>query len=199
MHNPNNVNVYSIDGANKKYAINAIAKIEDQEERIIPLGTGAANPGTYQLSIAPVDLPYYYYVFLRDHFLKTEMQVESGHTLTHNFQVTADSASFKNGRFDLFISNNRPHSTGLTNSNATTFAVNVFPNPSKENITVNITGNIKNVHGLNLYNAMGQLITQIANPVATTQIDLSTYPAGIYFLQVISEAVSVETIKLIKN
>jgi hypothetical protein len=199
MHNPNNVNVYSIDAANKKYAINAISKIEDKEERIIALGTGAVNTGNYQLSIEPVDLPYYYYVFLRDHFLKTEMQVASGQTLTHNFQVTSDSASFKNGRFDLFVSNNRPHSTGLNNSNEPSFAVNVFPNPSKDNITVNLTGNIKNVQGLSLYNAMGQLISQIANPLATTQIDLSAYPAGIYFLQVTSEEVSVETIKLIKN
>jgi hypothetical protein len=187
--------------ANKKYAINAIAKIEDQEERIIPLGTGAANAGTYQLSIAPVDLPYFYYVFLRDHFLKTEMQVESRHTLTHSFQVTTDSASFKNGRFDLFISNNRPHSTGLNaNSNANSIcSERISKSKQGKHVTVNITGNIKNVHGLNLYNAMGQLITQIANPVASTQIDLSAYPAGIYFLQVISEEVSVETIKLIKN
>jgi hypothetical protein len=199
MHNPNNVNIYSIDGANKKYAINALANIQDQEERIVPLGIGAATIGNYQLSIAPVNLPYFYYVFLRDHYLHTEKQVEAGQTLSHSFQVTADSASFRNGRFDLFISNNRPHSTRLGNATAAKFAINVFPNPTLQNVSVTITGEVKNVQALNLYNAMGQLVEQIEHPLATTQIDLGSFPAGMYFIKVISEQVSVETIKLIKN
>jgi hypothetical protein len=144
-------------------------------------------------------LPYFYYVFLRDHYLHTEKQVEAGQTLSHSFQVTADSASFRNGRFDLFISNNRPHSTRLGNATAAKFAINVFPNPTLQNVSVTITGEVKNVQALNLYNAMGQLVEQIEHPLATTQIDLGSFPAGMYFIKVISEQVSVETIKLIKN
>jgi hypothetical protein len=106
MNNPSNVNIYSIDALNKKYAINGIAVIADEQEKVIPLGIGAASAGNYGLNLNAHGLPSYYQVFLRDHYLHREVQLLVDSSLTQAFTVTSDSSSFGNLRFDLFIKNN---------------------------------------------------------------------------------------------
>jgi hypothetical protein len=199
MNNPSNVNIYSIDGLNKKYAINGIAMIADEQEKVIPLGIGAASAGNYSLNLDAPGLPSFYQVFLRDHYLKTEAQLVVGSSLTKAFTVTSDSASFGNLRFDLFVKNNRPHSTGLNSPTAAKTEVNVFPNPSLNLITVSIKQQGSVVSSLVLFNSLGQAVKTISNPQNEVVLDLGNFEAGIYLLQVNSENEAIKTIKVIKN
>lgn len=199
MNNPSNVNIYSIDALNKKYAINGIAVIADEEEKLIPLGIGAASAGNYSLNLNAQGLPSYYQVFLRDHYLHRELQLMVDSSLSQAFTVTSDSASFGNLRFDLFIKNNRPHSTGLHSSTTAKTEVNVFPNPTSNLLTVSIKQQGSIVGSLVLFNSLGQAVKTISHPQNEVVLDLGNFEPGIYFLQVNSINEALKTIKVVKH
>jgi hypothetical protein len=199
MNNPSNVNIYSMDGLNKKYAINGIAVIEDGQEKVIPLGIGTASAGNYSLNLNAPGLPNYYQVFLRDHYLHSEVQLMVGSSLTQAFSVNSDSASFGNLRFDLFVKNNRPHSTGLNGATAAKTEVNVYPNPTLNLLTVSIKQQGSVVSSLVLFNSLGQAVKTISHPQSEVVLDLGNFESGIYFLQVNSENEAIKTIKVVKN
>ncbi|OYU96730.1 MAG: hypothetical protein CFE21_00130 [Bacteroidetes bacterium B1(2017)] len=198
MNNPSNVNVYTIDANGIRYAINAIANIEDETEKVVPMGIGSATAGTYTMSISSGGLPNYYQLFLRDHFLHSETQIMDGNGLNKVFTVTSDPASFGNTRFDLFIKNNRPHSTGLTTVASKT-EITVFPNPSNDFLTISLKQNAQKISSFALYNSLGQLVDTLENPKASETVDLSKLESGVYFLQALSQTEVVKTIKVVKN
>ncbi|MBC7384306.1 MAG: T9SS type A sorting domain-containing protein [Bacteroidia bacterium] len=200
MNNPSNVNLFTIDAMNAKYGINGIATIVDRDFKIVPLGIGAAFVGNYTIDMEAPNLPSYYQLFLRDHYLLTEKQLTNEDKITHSFNVTTDSASFGNQRFDLYIKNERPHSnTGIGSINGSETEVNVYPNPTLNILNVSIIHQVKPVSSLVLYNTLGQIVNKINNPRKDEVIDLSGFESGIYFLQVMSENDSVLTFKVIKK
>jgi hypothetical protein len=66
------------------------------------------------------------------------------------------------------------------------FALQVFPNPSSENITVTFSGEENQVHILQVFNVMGELLyeTEIDSAKSTTLIDIAGFADGIYFVEV---------------
>ena len=198
MGNPSNVNIYSIDAQSIKYAINAIAIIEDNGEKIVPLGIGQAAPGAYQIKMYATTLPSFYKIFLRDHYLHAEKQLLNGEDFVQSINVTNDSASYGNLRFDLAILNNRPHSTGFTDLSER-LDINVFPNPTNGELQVNINESVRKVECLKLFNSIGQLLYTRERPEKTEVINLGNFGQGIYLLQVIGENDSIKTFKVIMN
>jgi len=200
MNNPSNVNIYSIDGMKKKYAINAIAKLEDGTEYTLPLGIGAPALGAYSISFTPNSLPYYYQVFLRDHYLQTEKQIETDKGLSYAFAVNSDSASFGNTRFDVFIRNLRPHSTGLNGTGSSQLELSVYPNPTNDMLHIDVKSNQgAKVTSLVLINSVGQVIGKLNNPSGNNQFDLSEFAPGVYILQAFNGVEVLKTFKVIKK
>ncbi|OYU96063.1 MAG: hypothetical protein CFE21_06530 [Bacteroidetes bacterium B1(2017)] len=197
MGNASGVNIYSYDVNNKKYAINTLANIEDNSEKELPLGLGSATQGNYTIKVESLSLPNFYQVFLLDKYTHTETQLLNGEPLIKSFNVTSDTASFGNNRFSIWISNNRPHSTGLSSEEFIEPSISVYPNPTNTSISINT--NSKSSSTLKLIDLMGKEILAIENPKAIEQIDLSNFQSGVYILQIENKNKLVKTTKVIKN
>jgi hypothetical protein len=103
--------------------------------------------------------------------------------------------SLFNGDYAVIINNQNCTDTsacfsiddlGLS-SPAEPFKVNLFPNPTKNIVSIEMVGSYKSVT-LILYNELGQRITTITPLETETYIlDLSTYSKGIYHLQITAD------------
>ncbi|MDZ4666732.1 MAG: T9SS type A sorting domain-containing protein, partial [bacterium] len=199
MGNPSNVNVYSIDSKGKKYVGNNIANIKDGEEKICILGIGEAYNGNYTMNVAAPNMPNFYQIFFRDHFLKTERQLMTEDTIQYAFSVTNDLATAGNSRFDILIKNLRPHSTGIVNSLAKQSIITVFPNPSSDLINLRISNGLDQTESLTLTNTLGQVLITRIKPETNSSIDLSEMAPGIYFINARLNNGSMSTLKVIKK
>jgi len=77
-------------------------------------------------------------------------------------------------------------STGIKENSSNSNAVQVFPNPTKGSFTLNIS-DFKGMDKANLYNYLGETLKVIDIRTPLSQIDLSTYADGIYYLGLESE------------
>lgn len=74
---------------------------------------------------------------------------------------------------------------------------NVFPNPSQDKFTVEVTSPQNKELQLQLLNTQGQVLYQ-TNFSQTLEMDLSSYPIGVYLLKV-TDGFNRYTKKLLKN
>ena len=93
--------------------------------------------------------------------------------------------------------------TGITQINGNAVKFNVYPNPTKDHITLNINS-FKNIDiALELFDASGKLIlkqiVKFDKTKSEQQINISSVASGIYFLKIIPKEGDVQTIKLIKE
>ncbi len=85
----------------------------------------------------------------------------------------------------------------VTSSGVETRDIKIYPNPSKDIFNVNCDCFDKS-SSYKIYNALGQLIVEQKIFSITTQIDLSKYPKGLYYLKISSQNTH-EIIKLLKE
>jgi hypothetical protein len=95
--------------------------------------------------------------------------------------LTAESAGF-NKTFLLRLNVKGPTAVGLKPDLAGDAAITVYPNPSSNQLTVEIE---KNTTGISVVNILGEEIyhTAVADHVKTLTIDLNAVPSGIYFVK----------------
>jgi len=63
-------------------------------------------------------------------------------------------------------------------------SINIFPNPTNGNITVNSEYGIKTI---DLYNTIGNQLLAVnnnENKITETKLDLSTFAKGVYFIKI---------------
>ncbi len=116
-------------------------------------------------------------------------------TTTTSYTVTGTS----NGCNKTFtITQNVSPCTGINSLVSNTAAFNVYPNPTNGvlNVTMNVSTTSDNM--IQIVNTLGKVIYNGKAVAATTEIDLRTYPAGIYFVKVKQEGQE-KTIKVIKD
>jgi uncharacterized repeat protein (TIGR03803 family) len=87
---------------------------------------------------------------------------------------------------------------GINKLSATKEAVNIYPNPSSGQFTINLN-NIQTNYTVEVYNVMGEKIYQSFLYDSQNSINLSSQPAGMYFVYLKSEAgVEVQKISVAK-
>ncbi|MCX6244183.1 MAG: T9SS type A sorting domain-containing protein [Bacteroidetes bacterium] len=79
----------------------------------------------------------------------------------------------------------------------TASGIKVYPNPSNDKITVETTM-INGNKRLSILNVNGQVMTEREISEPSVQIDISTFPAGVYFIRMTGEK-PVEVVKLLKE
>ena len=78
--------------------------------------------------------------------------------------------------------------------------ITIYPNPTKGLLRVDITGGeITKDARIYLYNMQGMLIRQMTGISATNNLDISSQPAGIYILHIMTDKKNVTTWKIIKE
>jgi hypothetical protein len=85
-------------------------------------------------------------------------------------------------------------SVGVVNNHST--SVLVFPNPAKDVIT--ITSSEKN-YTINIYDISSRKIFSTINPNESTNIDISSFSEGIYYIELIKDNTTLYHQKFIKN
>jgi hypothetical protein len=93
--------------------------------------------------------------------------------------------------------------TGIAQLNGNSIKYNVFPNPAKDQITLNVN-TPKNIEILvELIDGSGKLILKQTVKFDKTktdqQINISSVASGVYFIKLISKDESIQTIKLVKE
>jgi hypothetical protein len=84
----------------------------------------------------------------------------------------------------------------LTNPNTVSLlAIKIFPNPTKNNITVQIPDNII-LQNILLYNTTGQKIDAYFDTI-NSKLDISKLSSGIYFIEIMTDF-GVEIVKIQK-
>lgn len=61
----------------------------------------------------------------------------------------------------------------------------VYPNPASTFITVDLS-DILNIQSLIIFDITGKVILEMNSPAVITEIDVSSYVSGIYFLKVLT-------------
>jgi hypothetical protein len=89
------------------------------------------------------------------------------------------------------------YTVGLS-ENEIQISLSVFPNPVQENLTLQITGSNQEL-SYELIDVNGKIHLTRKNLIDNTNIDLSTYSKGIYFLKVRSKSNTIKTFKIIKK
>jgi uncharacterized delta-60 repeat protein len=70
--------------------------------------------------------------------------------------------------------------TGVEDKEARASAIQVFPNPASEQVSIALT---ENSGTINIYNAMGSLVSTLPVRTTTLRVDLSKYAQGVYLLE----------------
>ena len=101
---------------------------------------------------------------------------------TPNGQLTdAFCAGVAPGNFAFDVRN----SSDVNNVNGRNFSVNVFPNPSHENLTIQ---SVSLIRSLKIINAIGQIILSENNVDAnSTLVDINQLASGNYFVSVVTD------------
>lgn len=84
--------------------------------------------------------------------------------------------------------------TGISENGKTT--VSVYPNPTADNVTLTIGGEATTV---SVYNVMGTLVSTQSVSYGANTVNMSTMPAGVYFLRITNGNEAVGTVKVVRQ
>lgn len=111
----------------------------------------------------------------------------------HGTLIVRTSADNKTIPLTMHVIND----VGIQNHELGSFPIAAYPNPTSDIITLfNTTNQLMNI---DLFNIYGQLITTIPAFENTYQMNLSQYPAGIYFLRLTTPNGDIRNVKIMKR
>ena len=61
------------------------------------------------------------------------------------------------------------------------FDINIYPNPANNILNVRLISDIETIN-IKVYNSLGRILNEFAVDGMNTQIDLSNYPQGLYYV-----------------
>ena len=84
--------------------------------------------------------------------------------------------------------------TGISENGKTAYSV--YPNPTSDNITLNVSGDA--THAI-LYNVMGMQVANQTVTVGANTVNMSQLPAGVYFLRIFNGNETAATLKVVRR
>ena len=84
--------------------------------------------------------------------------------------------------------------TGISENGKT--PVSVYPNPTADNVTLTIGGDATTV---SVYNVMGTLVSTQSVSYGANTVNMSSMPAGVYFLRITNGSEAVGTVKVVRQ
>jgi hypothetical protein len=188
------INFYSYLADGTKLAMNSMKEITS--ETIVPLGlNGVFNGGSYELKFSNQNTFNNSEVYLKDKFINKTYDLKSINNLT--FNVTADSNSFGENRFELIFSKS---ATGLNNELISSNNFIVFPNPANNVLNLSLTTTKEDNYNFTIYNQLGAEVNAgnlDFNSKRTHALNIENLSNGVYFIQV-KNGKTAQTIKFIK-
>jgi hypothetical protein len=113
-----------------------------------------------------------------------------------NTSTKATSASFGIGPSPFYLAFANV-SSAITNTNKSEYALQVFPNPAMQSVTVSMPESKQ--HDIQVYNTIGQRIAAFSTTIREYNIDVSRWASGNYYLSVIENNDLMKTVVFTKE
>lgn len=75
----------------------------------------------------------------------------------------------------------------------------IYPNPFIDKFTIDLKNQYSNFCNVSIHNMLGQIIYSETIQSPTTQIDLSNYNSGLYFVKISDHQNNIQTLKIVKD
>ena len=188
------VNISSVVGVEKYAAINFTSN--NFKEKTIPLSVWGNKNGDYQLDLTQVEsFDPTVTLFLKDKFLKTNTAIDQNKSI--NFDITDDTLSKGDFRFELLFKNTNTNVNEFSNSVLNT-NLSIYPNPATDLLNISIgNANFKNSN-IVIYNVSGIEVGKLTMNEATAQFNIEGLSNGVYFVKVSNQNGFSKTIKFVK-
>lgn len=114
-----------------------------------------------------------------------------------NMRTAAYSAGYGTPRVDsryYILPREFAPVTGISENGTT--RVSVYPNPASDNVTLTIGGDATTV---SVYNVMGTLVSTQPVSCGANTVNMSSLPAGVYFLRITNGNEAVGTVKVVRQ
>ena len=96
-----------------------------------------------------------------------------------NGSAPSSCGTFSNGEVEDYAVDFGSGSAGLARGND--LDLNIYPNPASNELNIHIINNSETVN-IKVYNMLGKIIEDFDVKSTDTQIDLSHYPSGLYYI-----------------
>lgn len=146
---------------------------------VVPLHINSTQNGTYSFYLSGLSsFPTGTMCFLVDKYLNTITDISQQENYT--FDITTDTASQGKNRFEIVFG---PMAvTSLSNTQKNNLQLNVYPNPTREQIWVS-TNNNQIIEQLQLIDLTGKVMIEQRNVAHNTALNVENLPAGVYILR----------------
>jgi hypothetical protein len=108
-----------------------------------------------------------------------------------NYAAVITNSSCSSTTLCTFINVSNP--TGIVTEQS--FLTTIYPNPTKDQLTIELNHPVE----ITLVNVLGELVLKTHLIAGINAVDVSSYPSGIYFIQVTNQDGSVRPTKFIKE
>ena len=162
----------------------------------IPLGINAPI-GNYNFNLVSNTMPNGTVIYLKDNFLHSFTEIKKGDII--NFNISSDTSSKGDARFELSIFSNNTYTSGITSDiQSAKFNVDILGNITSSNtIPVRINGN-KGPVSIRATDVYGRTWATIQSSAGVHTLNLGNFTSGILFIQ-FNDGESVITKKIIKQ
>ncbi|MBS1773984.1 MAG: T9SS type A sorting domain-containing protein [Bacteroidetes bacterium] len=151
-----------------------------KDSSIIPLGLYCTLKKSFKIIAADFNMPAGTKLFLQDKYLsKTEEITGSGYE--YWFEVTSDTATWGNNRFEL---NTQGKPTGISAANNNSkLRVKLVPNPATDKLTVYTEGAEGNIR-IAITNMTGVKVVEQSSTASVITVTLTNVADGIYIVTI---------------
>lgn len=179
-YNNPSINVGSFFAPNT-YAMVNYLNIASLSDKTVPLQVTSNVNGNYFLSFAQVnDFNSDINLYLKDNFNNTTTNLRT--TNKYPFQITNDTNSKVNGRFQVVFSNKV---LGINNFRFEPIPqLTIYPNPANELIHLDLLNMPVNDAKITIYNSVGALVYSSTTSSSKNVIDIQSFNKGMYLVQV---------------
>jgi hypothetical protein len=163
------------------YAMVNYLNINSLSDKVVPLQVSSNVNGQYTLSFAQVnDFNNDIHLYLKDNFTNTNTNLRS--TNKYTFQITSDTNSKADGRFQVIFSN-KTMSIEKFRSEPTPL-LTIYPNPAHDILHLNIVNERFKTAKISVFNSAGALVYSALTPNKNNELLVQDLEKGIYIVQV---------------
>ncbi|OIR03402.1 hypothetical protein GALL_144730 [mine drainage metagenome] len=175
-----NFNFYSIGGDKKNLAADARPLSLKKSDTIL-LGLNSTIHSAFTIKVSQLRLPPNTSVYLHDKFLNQLLKVDNN--FNYEFEVTNDTASQGNDRFEIIIKKDFIQNFIVDNSNQT---INIAPNPARDFIQITVPKEYNSFANIRIINSNGEVkkTEKLILQNNRVRIPVAELFKGIYFVEI---------------
>ena len=162
------------------------------------LGISSTEVGTFSLNFSDLDgMTGTYDIQLRDKYLGVMQDVVANPT--YSFNITANTLSKGNNRFELVVTKKGSMATIATEEASAAQKITVYPNPAKDVLTIGGIG-VGESYTATIVSVLGkQVSTSLVVGGTSAGLNVKNLAAGVYLLELVDTNGEKQTLRFVKE